>query len=69
MFFYWVTKKNEMQPLEDSEREMANWKKVKVRAGGGGGVLNIQVGVDGVQIWIVQSQKRLGLKYDTNEWK
>lgn len=49
-------KKNEMQPLEDRERETGDRWKVKVRAGGGGGVLSLQVGADGVQIWILESK-------------
>lgn len=36
-----------------TEREKGNGWKVKVRAGGGGWVLSIQVGVDSVQIWIL----------------
>lgn len=37
-------------------RETGDRWKVKVRAGGGGGVLSLQVGADGVQIWILESK-------------
>lgn len=48
-------KKTRCNHLRTGSETGDRWK-VKVRAGGGGGVLSLQVGADGVQIWILESK-------------